>query len=132
MKAFSVEIVTPIKVLNQESVQYLRCPGIDGSFGIMKNHREGVFALDIGAIKIETNSNTEWFSTSGGFVEVTSEKIELLLESVEKSNEIDVKRATEALERAKSRKNNSQEKIDDIRLEASLSRAMNRLRVSKK
>ena len=132
MKAFSVEIVTPIKVLNQESVQYLRCPGIDGSFGIMKNHREGVFALDIGAIKIETNSNTEWFSTSGGFVEVSSEKIELLLESVEKSNEIDVKRATEALERAKNRKNNSQEKIDDIRLEASLSRAMNRLRVSKK
>ena len=132
MKAFSVEIVTPIKVLNQESVQYLRCPGIDGSFGIMKNHREGVFALDIGEIKIETNSNTEWFSTSGGFVEVTSEKIELLLESVEKSNEIDVKRATEALERAKNRKNNSQEKIDDIRLEASLSRAMNRLRVSKK
>ena len=132
MKAFSVEIVTPIKVLNQESVQYIRCPGIDGSFGIMKNHREGVFALDIGAIKIETNSNTEWFSTSGGFVEVGSEKIELLLESVEKSNEIDVKRATEALERAKSRKNNSQEKTDNIRLEASLSRAMNRLRVSKK
>ena len=132
MKAFSVEIVTPIKVLNQESVKYLRCPGIDGSFGIMKNHREGVFALDIGEIKIETNSSTEWFSTSGGFVEVSLEKVELLLESVENSNEIDVKRATEALERAKHRKNNSQEKIDDVRLEASLSRAMNRLRVSKK
>ena len=132
MKAFSVEIVTPIKVLNQESVKYLRCPGIDGSFGIMKNHREGVFALDIGEIKIETNGSTEWFSTSGGFVEVSLEKVELLLESVEKSNEIDVKRATEALERAKNRKKNSQEKIDDIRLEASLSRAMNRLRVSKK
>ncbi len=132
MKAFSIEIVTPMKVLNQKSVKYLRCPGIDGSFGIMKNHREGVFALDIGEIKIETNSSTEWFSTSGGFVEVSLEKVELLLESVEKSNEIDVKRATEALERAKNRKNNSQEKIDDIRLEASLSRAMNRLRVSKK
>tara|TARA_Y100000748_G_scaffold259703_1_gene227192 strand:+ start:54 stop:452 length:399 start_codon:yes stop_codon:yes gene_type:complete len=132
VKAFSIEIVTPMKVLNQKSVKYLRCPGIDGSFGIMKNHREGVFALDIGEIKIETNSSTEWFSTSGGFVEVSLEKVELLLESVEKSNEIDVKRATEALERAKNRKNNSQEKIDDIRLEASLSRAMNRLRVSKK
>ena len=132
MKAFSVEIVTPIKVLNQESVKYLRCPGIDGSFGIMKNHREGVFALDIGEIKIETNSSTEWFSTSGGFIEVSLEKVELLLESVENSNEIDVKRATEALERAKNRKKNSQERIDDIRLEASLSRAMNRLRVSKK
>ncbi len=56
MEAFSVEIVTPIKILNQESVKYIRCPGIDGSFGIMKKHREGVFALDIGEIKIETNS----------------------------------------------------------------------------
>ena len=53
MKAFSVEIVTPIKVLNQESVKYIRCPGIDGSFGIMKNHREGVFALDIGLSLID-------------------------------------------------------------------------------
>ena len=132
MKAFSIEIVTPMKVLNQKSVKYLRCPGIDGSFGIMKNHREGVFALDIGEIKIETNGGKQWFSTSGGFVEISSEKVELLLESVEKSNEIDVKRATEALERARTRKKNSQEKVDDIRLEASLSRAMNRLRVSKK
>ena len=132
MKEFSVEIVTPIKVLNQESVEYIRCPGIDGSFGIMKQHREGVFALDIGEIKIKTNSSTEWFSTSGGFIEVASDRVELLLESVEKSNEIDIKRATEALERAKNRKKNSHEKIDDVRLEASLSRAINRLRVSKK
>ncbi|OUW79013.1 MAG: ATP synthase F1 subunit epsilon [bacterium TMED217] len=132
MEAFSVEIVTPIKILNQESVKYIRCPGIDGSFGIMKKHREGVFALDIGEIKIETNSETEWYSTSGGFVEIGSDKVELLLESVEKSNEIDVKRATEALERAKNRKSNPQEKIDSTRLEASLTRAMNRLRVSKK
>ena len=132
MKTFSVEIVTPIKLLHEESVKYIRCPGIDGAFGIMKKHREGVFALDIGEIKIETNRNTEWFSTSGGFAEVTSEKVELLLESIEKSNEIDIKRATESLQRAKTRKKNSQEKVDDIRLEASLSRAMNRLRVSKK
>ncbi len=132
MEAFSVEIVTPIKVLNQESVNYIRCPGIDGSFGIMKKHLEGVFALDIGEIKIKTNSKTEWYSTSGGFVEVGLDKVELLLESVEKSNEIDVKRATEALERAKKRKKNPQEKIDSTRLEASLTRAINRLRVSKK
>ena len=132
MDAYSIEIVTPIKKISQESVKYIRCPGIDGSFGIMKKHRVGVFALDIGEIKIETNSETEWYSTSGGFVEIGSDKVELLLESIERSNEIDVKRATEALERAKNRKSNPQEKIDSTRLEASLTRAMNRLRVSKK
>ena len=132
METFSVEIVTPIKILNQENVKYIRCPGIDGSFGIMKKHRQGVIALDVGEIKIDANGNTDWYSTSGGFVEIGSDKIELLLESVEKSNEIDVKRATKALERAKDRKKNSTEQIDNIRLEASLSRALNRLKVSKK
>jgi len=132
VSTFSVEIVTPIKVLNQENVSYIRCPGLDGYFGVMKKHREGVIALDVGEIKIKTDGNTEWYATSGGFAEIGSTKVELLLESIEKSNEIDVKRAAEALERAKDRKNNPQEKIDNIRLEASLTRAMNRLRVSKK
>ena len=132
METFSVEIVTPIKILNQENVKYIRCPGIDGSFGIMKKHRQGVIALDVGEIKIDANGDTDWYATSGGFVEIGLDKIELLLESVEKSNEIDVKRATEALERAKDRKKNSTEQIDNVRLEASLSRALNRLKVSKK
>ena len=132
MESFSIEIVTPIKVLNQENVNYVRCPGIDGSFGIMKKHRQGVIALDVGEIKIDANGGTDWYATSGGFVEIGLDKIELLLESVEKSNEIDVKRATGALERAKDRKKNFTEKIDSVRLEASLSRALNRLKVSKK
>ena len=132
METFSVEIVTPIKILNQENVKYIRCPGIDGSFGIMKQHRQGVIALDVGEIKIDANGSTDWYATSGGFVEIGLDKIEILLESVEKSNEIDVKRATEALERAKDRKKNSIEQIDNVRLEASLSRALNRLKVSKK
>lgn len=132
MKTFSLEIVTPIKVINEESVKYLRCPGVDGSFGVMHKHRNGVFALETGEVKIETNNGTSWFATSGGFAEITEDKVELLLESIEKSNEIDVKRATEALERARARKKNMDDNVDTIRLEASLSRALNRLKVSKK
>ena len=132
MDSFVVEIVTPIKVLNQESVKYLRCPGIDGSFGVMKNHRNGIIALDVGEIKVETKDDVEWYATSGGFVEILDNKVELLLESMEHSNEIDVKRASDALGRAKQRKQNSKDPIDNLRLEASLLRAVNRLKVSKK
>ena len=77
MKTFSLEIVTPIKVIIEESVKYLRCPGVDGSFGVMHKHRNGVFALDTGEVKIETNNGTSWFATSGGFAEITEEKVEL-------------------------------------------------------
>ena len=132
MDSFVVEIVTPIRVVNQENVKYLRCPGIDGSFGVMKNHRNGVIALDVGEIKVETKDDVEWYATSGGFVEILDNKVELLLESVERSNEIDVKRASGALERANQRRKNTKEPIDNMRLEASLLRAVNRLRESKK
>ena len=132
MGVFDVEIVTPVKVLNEDTVQYLRCPGIDGSFGVMKKHRNGIIALDVGELKVETKNGIEWYATSGGFVEITDDKVELLLESIEKSNEIDVKRASEALKRAKKRKANIKKDIDSVRLEASLSRAINRLNVSKK
>ena len=132
MDSFVVEIVTPIRVVNQENVKYLRCPGIDGSFGVMKNHRNGVIALDVGEIKVETKDDVEWYATSGGFVEILDNKVELLLESVERSNEIDVKRASGALERANQRRKNTKEPIDNMRLEASLLRALNRLKVSKK
>ena len=132
MGSFVVEIVTPIRVVNQDTVKYLRCPGIDGSFGVMKNHRNGVIALDVGEIKIETKDDVEWYATSGGFVEILDNKVELLLESIERSNEIDVKRASGALERAYQRRKSTKEPIDNMRLEASLLRALNRLKVSKK
>ena len=51
---------------------------------------EMVFCFDTGEVKIETNNGTSWFN-SGGFAEITEDKVELLLESIEKSNEIDVK-----------------------------------------
>ena len=133
MKTFSIEIVTPIKVISEENVRYIRCPGLDGSFGILKNHREGIIALGIGEVKIENDNSIEWYATSGGFVEITSDKIELLLESIEKSSDIDVKRAAKSIERARGRKVEPQNnKFDSLRLEASLARAINRLNVSKK
>ena len=52
MTAYNVEIVTPIRELKLQDVSYLRCPGLDGLFGIMNNHREGIFALSVGEITV--------------------------------------------------------------------------------
>ena len=82
--------------------------------------------------KVSKNGKSDYYATGGGFAEIFNDSVKLLLESLEKSNEIDVKRATEALERAKARRKNINDTVDTIRLEASLSRALNRLKVSKK
>ena len=68
--SYNVDIVTPIREIKLDDVSYLRCPGLDGSFGVMKNHREGIFALSVGEVKITQNGRDEYFATSGGFAEI--------------------------------------------------------------
>ena len=132
MTAYNVEIVTPIRELKLQDVSYLRCPGLDGSFGIMNNHREGIFALSVGEIKVSQDGKSEYYAIGGGFAEIYNDSVKLLVESLEKSNEIDSDRANKSLKRAQQRKTEQNSEINYARVEASLVRALNRLRVSKR
>ena len=98
MNMFNLEIVTPIRALDEGQVGYVRCPGLDGSFGIMANHQEGIFALSVGEIKLTRNGKDEFLATGGGFAEIMGHTVKLLVESVEKSSEIDEKRAEKSLD----------------------------------
>jgi F-type H+-transporting ATPase subunit epsilon len=130
MGVFQLEIVTPIQILDEGQVEYVRCPGLDGSFGVLANHREAIIALGIGEIKVTKKGKNHFLATSGGFAEITKEKVELLLESYEQAEEIDTSRAEDALKRADERK--LSEEIDSTRNNASLQRAVNRIKVSKR
>ena len=133
MSTFNLDVVTPTRNLEEMVVSYIRCPGLDGSFGIMANHQEGIFSLDIGEIMIKTKSETKYLSTSGGFAEIVNDGVSILVETVESASDIDIPRAEAALQRARDRKSSSDnENLDQARLETALSRALNRLQVAKK
>ena len=133
MSTFNLDIVTPTRNLEEMVVSYVRCPGLDGSFGIMANHQEGIFSLDIGEIMIKTKSETKYLSTSGGFAEIVNDGVSILVETVESASDIDIPRAEAALQRARDRKSSSDnENLAQARLESALSRALNRLQVAKK
>jgi len=133
MSTFNLNVVTPTRNLEEMVVSYIRCPGIDGSFGIMANHQEGIFSLGIGEIMIKTKSETKYLSTSGGFAEIVNDGVSILVETVESASDIDIPRAEAALRRARDRKSSSDnENLDQARLESALSRALNRLQVAKK
>ena len=133
MSTFNLNVVTPTRNLEEMVVSYIRCPGIDGSFGIMANHQEGIFSLGIGEIMIKTKSETKYLSTSGGFAEIVNDGVSILVETVESASDIDIPRAEAALQRARDRKSSSDnENLDQVRLESALSRALNRLQVAKK
>ena len=130
MSSFQLEIVTPTKLLDEGQVEHVRCPGLDGSFGVMASHREAIIALGVGEIKVTQNGKDHFLATSGGFAEITREKVELLLETYERTEEIDTSRAENALKRAEERI--KARETDTIHNKAALARAANRLRVSKR
>ncbi|GIT32358.1 MAG: hypothetical protein Ct9H300mP2_4370 [Candidatus Neomarinimicrobiota bacterium] len=51
MNTIQLEIVTPTRILDEGQVSYVRCPGVDGSFGVMANHIEGIIVLDLERLK---------------------------------------------------------------------------------
>ncbi|MBC8346141.1 MAG: ATP synthase F1 subunit epsilon [Candidatus Marinimicrobia bacterium] len=129
MSTFNLEIVTPTRILDAGEVSYVRCPGTDGSFGVMASHREAVIGLDVGEIKVTQGGKDSFYATSGGFAEITDEKVQLLVETVEKSSEIDSNRAEASMQRSKDRIAGKVD-ADMDRAEVALLRAINRLRVS--
>ena len=132
MNKFELEIVTPLGVTNHDSVNYMRCPGLDGLFGVMANHQEGMFALDIGEVKVSFDTSNQYLATGGGFAEIVNGKVKLLVESMETSSDINMGRAKKSLERAQERKQKNSEGLDIARVELAILRAVNRLKISKR
>ena len=130
VKTFHLDIVTPTSALDLGEVTYLRAPGLDGLFGVMARHTNSVFAIDIGGVKVIKDGEELFFATTRGYAEVTGNQVQLLVETIERFDEIDVARAVAAKKRAKERLLSKDVKIDRARAEVALSRAINRLQIS--
>ena len=128
MKEIKLEIITPEKIVFKEIIDSITIPGTLGSFQVLKDHAPLISSFEVGVITIQKNGNKNYFSTSGGTVEVEKNKILVLADSVEKVEEIDVDRARQAKERAEQRlAKKHEEVINEARAEAALRRAVNRI-----
>ncbi|MGD2099325.1 MAG: F0F1 ATP synthase subunit epsilon [Desulfobacterales bacterium] len=128
-----LEVVTPEKIVVSEEAQIVASPGSMGEFGVLTGHTPFLTTLKTGVIRYTDASGKEnYVFVSGGFAEALPDKVTVLAESAEISNDIDVKRAKEALERAEKRlaEDRSREDIDFNRARAALERAMVRIRVA--
>ncbi len=134
MKEIKVEIVTPAKIAFTGNVKSITIPGTKGNFQVLFNHAPLMSSFEVGFIKIEDESGESTnYATSGGTVEVLNNKVVVLAESFESKEQIDIKRAEQALERAKNRIKNkrSEQTIDVSRVEFAIKRAINRLKLTK-
>ena len=126
---FELELVTPERMLFSEQVQAVRAPGVNGSFGVLAHHAPMLTELTTGLIKLTLPDDREAFiATSGGFLQVTREKVIILADTAELSEEIDVERARAAVEAARQRLAVPGINAEEVRAE--LEKAQNRIRIA--
>ena len=78
-----IEIITPERKVFEGEIKSVRVPGKKGSFQVLKDHAPIISTLDAGSVIIIDQADVvKEFKINGGVVEVRSNRIILLAESV--------------------------------------------------
>ncbi len=125
-----LKIITHEKVVFDEDVDEIYTRGVDGEFGILKNHVPVMAALDIGVTKVKKGDESKSYTTMGGVLQFKDNECIILTTTAECGDDIDVARAEAALRRAKERLAECDAEIDAKRAEAAVARAMARLKAT--
>ncbi|NDY71570.1 F0F1 ATP synthase subunit epsilon [Desulfobacter hydrogenophilus] len=128
---FFLEVVTPQKAVVSEDIRSISAPGSEGEFCALKGHTTFLTSLKIGTIRYEDAAGNECLLfANGGFAEVLPDKVTILAESAERSEDINLSRAKEALARAERRLSDKAADTDIVRAEAALRRAVSRIKMA--
>jgi F-type H+-transporting ATPase subunit epsilon len=126
-----LSIITPEKTVFSGEATSLQYPGDDGLYGILPGHAAMITVVAPGPLLVHTRGGDEQFVLTGGFAEVKDNEVRFVVDAAERKGDIDVDRARKAEQRAKERlAQASKNKIDTVRAEHALHRAIARLRVA--
>jgi F-type H+-transporting ATPase subunit epsilon len=129
---FQLEIVTPEKVVVRDAAEEMQIPGKNGYLGILPGHAPLITELAVGEITYRSRSATQHLSVAWGFAEVLGDKVTILAETAERPEEIDVKRAQQARQRAEEQLRDGKTEADFSHAQDALKRAETRLEVAQK
>ena len=133
MAIIRLEVVTAERLVLSEDVDMVVAPGIDGELGILPNHAPLMTMLQPGELRAKRSGEEFDLVITGGFLEVRPDRVIVLADAAERSDEIDIERAEAAKRRAEEWL--SQRHVDGLdaaRAEAALRRSMTRIKLAQK
>ncbi len=128
-----VDLITPERQVFSDDVDYIAAPTLDGQIGILPHHAPLLTQLGLGELRLKKGGAVSHVAITGGFLEVQKgSKVSIFAETAELAEEIDLERARLAVERAKTvlKAEEQTEKIDFAAAEASLARAILRMKIA--
>ncbi len=133
-KKIKFKIVTPEKTVYEDTVDQVTLPTQDGEITVLPNHIPLISVLTSGELVAKKGGEEIAMAVSGGMIEVQKNEITILADTAERAEEIDIKRAEEAKQRAEKLKDEKirSDETDYATAAAILEKNLARIKVARK
>lgn len=129
MSTFNLTVLTPFGTYYKGEASYLEVRNEDSVLGILPRHAPIISTVKLGKVRITIKGNEHVYACTGGLLHVKKDgSVTLMVNTIERSDEIDVARAKRSKERALKRIEHNEGNIK--RAESSLERAEIRIEVA--
>lgn len=124
------KVVTPNGIYKQFDTPFINITSKDGERGILPNHVPVVFMLDIGKMETSENGEKKLYAISGGMFYFENKQANIIVNSIEAKEDIDVNRALASKERQLEKLEKKDPNMDLKRAQVALKRALNRIEIA--
>jgi len=131
LKLFDLKILTPEREFFDGEAEAVTVEALDGQVTILADHTPFITPVSVGMIRIKKDGLWAESVNSEGFMEVNHQGVMIFVQTCEHPDEIDRRRAEEALRRAEEQLRQKQSMSEYAQSKLALARAMARLRVTK-
>ncbi|MCR4654418.1 MAG: ATP synthase F1 subunit epsilon [Eubacterium sp.] len=126
---FFLKVIATDKDFYDDYAKQLIVNTVDGQFGFLPHHAQIMLAIEPGELDIQKSDGT-WIQVVAGYGSMVfaNNRATVLVESCETPEELDERRAREALERAEERMRQKQSLAEYRMSQAAMARALSRLK----
>ena len=123
MKTIKLKITTPERVVLEKEFESVSLPTENGEITVLSNHVSLLTALVAGEVLArEKNGQETFMAVSGGFMEFHDNEMNILADTAERAEEIDLERAEKARKRAEEAKQEVGKNLDETQYAVVISR----------
>ena len=122
----TLRVLAPDQSVFDDTADEIILPSTTGLLGVLPGHISMVTAIDFGVLRVLKNGNWDSIALTGGFAEVESNEVTVLVNKAEMGKNIDSAKAEAELEQAKNQLSQNQDKgssTEKIKAQEALNKA---------
>jgi len=108
--SLTLRVLAPDQSVFDDTADEIILPSTTGLLGVLPGHISMVTAIDFGVLRVLKNGNWDSIALTGGFAEVESNEVTVLVNKAEMGKNIDSAQAEAELEQAKNQLSQTQDK----------------------